>query len=752
MIALATWETLALLAGALLPGLLLALVGLLLFFAGLGLGRRWPAGSVRRLVQALRDLASGRPVRALEDLPPGPAAEVGEEIQRLAAALGERERGGGGHSARLAEALDAFGDRGLLVVDRELRVLAAGEGFARLVGGRPGDFVGHPVAGVFTTESWQTLAAWLTAPEGLTEGGRMNAALRRAAGEPRAVRVAGVVLPGARGEIALLVEVAGDEQESGARLERRLEEARALTDAVAEAIVVVRDGVVVALSSGAERWLGSAVLGERLERLLAAEDLLLALDRVGRAQGGESVEPFHCWVVPPAPQDPRRVEARAVPCHHDGGPAVALALRAAAARLPRPRRSRDNEARLLALLETLTDGFVLLTPAPGDGWQVSLVNPHTTRLLGGSPALDPGMNEEDLARVLEGCLGTPAGSLREFLAAPPAAAAEPRTRVVEPAGAPPRSIELSLRAVRTAEGRLIGKVLVLRDVTAQRRRERRLAGSAEQLEHSRRTLQKAYEDLAAANRNLEQRSGELARMNKELVELDRTRAQLLANISHELQTPLVSIRGYTQMVLEGRLGKINEEQRRGLEVAVRNVDRMVEMISALLAYARSEKAEPADPEPTDPRPVLAEVLDRHRENAAAHEITIEARPVPEGLWLMAEQEALLQVLDNLVANAIKYNRRGGKVEVGFSAEEGPWVELAVRDTGLGIAADEVGKVFDRFYRARNATGISGTGTGLATVRNLVEQHGGRIEEKLCGFGGRLQVLTGRARKVRCSPP
>ena len=727
MIALAAWESLALLAGTLLPGVALALVGVLLFLAGLRVGRRWPPGAVRRLAQALRDLSAGGWEADLDDLRDGPAGEVAEEIRRLAASLRQAGREGRARSARLLEALEAFGDRGLLLLDRELVVQAASEGLARIVGGRPADFIGRPVAGIFTAESWKTLAAWLTDPEALEQSACQRGELRRADAEPSAVRLVVTAVPGSEREIALLVEMADEDEARSARLERDLAEARALSDAVAEAIVVIQQGRVVSLSGGAEAWLGGEVIGERLERLLAAEDLLLALDRVGRAEAGEKVEPFRCWIVPPAPHDPRRVEVRPVPCHHGAAPAVALALRVAAAREPRPRHSRDNQARLLALLETLTEGFVLLTPAAGEGWQVSLVNPHTRRLLGGARELVPGAGEQVLAEILDDCLGARTGSFREFLAAPPSAIGEPRTRVVEVAGPPPRSIEVSLRAVRTGEGELIGKVLVLRDVSAQRRRERQLAGSAQRLEQSRRSLQQAYEELSAANRNLEQRSEELARMNRELVELDRTRAQLLANISHELQTPLVSIRGYTQMVLEGRLGKINEEQRRGLEVAVRNVDRMVEMISALLAYARSEKAEPADPEPIDPRPVLAEVLDRHRESAAAQEVSLVAETVPEGLWLMAEQEALLQVLDNLVANAIKYNRRGGRVTVSITAGQGPWVELSVADTGLGIAPDEVDKVFDRFYRARNAAGIAGTGIGLATVRNLVEQHGGRIE-------------------------
>lgn len=746
MIAL-VWESFGDAGLGLLFGLLLALVALLLVALGVRLGRRWPGRSDRTLVRALRELAAGRLEVDLEIDGNDPSAELGRAVEDLIRSLRERQRHHDHRARLLGDALETFPGRALMLLDKELRVHLAGESLARLVGGRPMDFDDQPASSLFTSESWASLLPLVTDREKMREGIVAEAVLLRAGGEPVPVRVqAADVLYPEEGLLFLLEQVSG-EGAPGEDLSERLAAAEGLLDGIGDGIAVVREKRFVSVSSAARRWLGEGGDERGLEEILPAEDLLLALDRVSRAEKGEAVEPFRSWIISSrSGLPPRRMEIAPVPYRHEGRPAAALIFRAVEKDVVSPRRYMENQARLLAVLETVADGFVLLTPPPSGSawWQVSLTNPRTASLLGLEEGFPLGASEQQLRAVMAPSFKDPL-ALTAFLdecREDPGARREAVLELAAPGG---RSLELSARPVLGHEGQLIGRVLVLRDVTRHRLRERELTTSAEQLGRSRNSLQRAYEELSSVNRNLRRKAEELAKMNEELVELDRIRSQLLANVSHELQTPLVSIRGYTQMVLEGRLGRINEEQRRGLEVAVRNVDRMVEMISTLLAYARSESKDSVETEPTDPAPILEEVFERHRESAAAGGITLERKIEDDGLRLLAEKDGLLQVLDNLVGNAIKYNRSGGGVEVSVAPGPEGFATIEVRDTGIGIPEDEASKIFERFYRGRGAAGISGTGIGLATVRNLVHQHEGRITlESQPGKGSTFRILWPRA--------
>jgi hypothetical protein len=207
---------------------------------------------------------------------------------------------------------------------------------------------------------------------------------------------------------------------------------------------------------------------------------------------------------------------------------------------------------------------------------------------------------------------------------------------------------------------------------------------------------------------------------------------------------LVSIRGYTQMILEGRLGRINDEQRRGLEVALRNVDRMVDLINKLLGLARAEAGAPVQPTAVDPGEIAAEVLERHQAAARRRTVQLEAHIEEPGARVAAEREGLVQVLDNLVGNAIKFNRAGGRVLVSVQAGQPGFIRLDVSDTGVGIPPEEQGRVFERFYRGRGAAGAPGSGIGLATVKTIVTRHGGTIElESTPGQGSVFRVLWPR---------
>jgi signal transduction histidine kinase len=125
--------------------------------------------------------------------------------------------------------------------------------------------------------------------------------------------------------------------------------------------------------------------------------------------------------------------------------------------------------------------------------------------------------------------------------------------------------------------------------------------------------------------------------------------------------------------------------------------------------------------------LLADVFARHRPAAERQGLALDQSLEGEGWRLRADPDALDRVLDNLISNAIKFNRPGGEVSVRLRPSGEGMALIEVGDSGLGIPEEEQQRVFERFYRGREATRVSGTGIGLATVRELVEAHGGRIE-------------------------
>lgn len=678
------------------------------------------------LERVLRSWAAGQwealPQVAADD----PAAEAAglalDVVRRLRERPGRADR----RSSQINEALEAFGDHGLVILDRDLVVRIASQGFARMTRERLIDLEGRPIKASLEADSYKDLAALVTDLRRERKPFRTELTLTTREGNSFAARVHGAFAPEPAEGLALLFE-AGPAVAAGEDPREALERQRAILNALADGVIVVRGGEILEANPAVENWLGGPLIGTRLRDRLAAEDLLLVLERVARAEQGETVDPLSCRMLPIAREGKvREVELHAVPTVMNGRRAAAVTLRDRTLERRADRRALLQEARLVAVLEAVGEGLALFTPpaAPGQAWRVGLVN---QRLV-------------DFARLdgatLVGCPEPEFRSLIAYQFENPAAIAALLDRGArEPSGVHQGSFELAgggaldvtLRPVKSHDGEALGRILVIRDISHHKERERQMVADAAALARSKESLQEAYDQLARLNEDLERKSGELDRLNRELVDLDRARAHVLADVSHELQTPLVSIRGYTQMILEGRLGKINDEQRQGLSAALRNVDRMVELISNLLALARSERPVPLKPELLAASPVIAEVLERQAGRAQSHEVTLESRIDDPNALITAEREGLVQVLDNLVSNGIKFNRPGGRVVVSLQSGPNGYVEIRVADTGIGINAEDRERVFERFYRGRQAAGISGSGIGLATVKNILDRHGAHVE-------------------------
>ena len=233
--------------------------------------------------------------------------------------------------------------------------------------------------------------------------------------------------------------------------------------------------------------------------------------------------------------------------------------------------------------------------------------------------------------------------------------------------------------------------------------------------------------LALILREGDRLSGMLAVQNERLRTLDRLKDDFVSAVSHELRTPLTSIRGYLELVLDPEEDKLSEQQRRFLGVVDRNSERLLRLVGDLLFVAQVEAGQLGiDLEAVDLNAIIDDATQSAQPLAREKKIALvlEAQPLPT---ISGDRSRLAQLLDNLVSNALKFTPAGGTVIVRARVEDGT-VVLEVEDTGIGIAADDQARLFDRFFRTSEASAqaIQGTGLGLAIAKAIVEGHGGSI--------------------------
>lgn len=293
-----------------------------------------------------------------------------------------------------------------------------------------------------------------------------------------------------------------------------------------------------------------------------------------------------------------------------------------------------------------------------------------------------------------------------------------------------RAVDVSIGDARTRLALILGAALlllymslfpILRRITRQlETRNRRLRENA--AEHERLL---ASERAARAEAEAAQRM--LSEQNQRLRELDQLKDEFVSLVSHELRTPLTSIRGYLELLLEEG-GELQDEQRRFLEIVDRNSERLLRLVSDLLFLAQIEAGKLAiDVSMVDLAEIVDECVETWSPVAAARGVALTCAP-DELPKLQGDRTRLVQVLDNLVSNALKFTPRGGRVEVRLAAADGV-AAVEVEDTGLGIPAAEQQQLFERFFRSSSATkhAIPGSGLGLTITKAIVEHHGGRIE-------------------------
>jgi two-component system phosphate regulon sensor histidine kinase PhoR len=229
----------------------------------------------------------------------------------------------------------------------------------------------------------------------------------------------------------------------------------------------------------------------------------------------------------------------------------------------------------------------------------------------------------------------------------------------------------------------------------------------------------------------------------ELKKLDQVRRDFVANISHELRTPLSILRGYIETLLDNPKTS-SEELTRILRVMERHSNRLELLVEDLLTLAQVESGNPDLQLGTvDLASFLKETIHDWEKKLASKQLNIIVNVAPDFSTIHADPTRLQEALYNLLDNAVKYSRKRGEIRLSTRQRDSE-IELAVSDDGIGIAKEDLPRIFERFYRAdkaRSPDSVRGTGLGLAIVKHIAQLHGGRVEaDSELGKGTTIRVL------------
>ena len=273
-------------------------------------------------------------------------------------------------------------------------------------------------------------------------------------------------------------------------------------------------------------------------------------------------------------------------------------------------------------------------------------------------------------------------------------------------------VDISLSVLKDSNGETTGSIGVIRDITERKQAEKEL---------------------------------------KETMEL---KSQFISTVSHELRTPLAAIKEGLGIVLDGVTGRINKKQKKFLGITKRNADRLGDLINDVLDFQRLGAGKTKlDIQSHDIKEVLSEVQETMALFAKKYDVELSFASADDLSKAEFDRAKVIQVLTNLVSNAIKFIPEGGRASVDVQRRDADWV-ISVSDTGMGIPKEALPKIFERFYRVnRRGKQIQGTGLGLAIVHKIVMLHGGRIEvESQIDQGTTFTVFLPLEVKTSPEPP
>lgn len=226
--------------------------------------------------------------------------------------------------------------------------------------------------------------------------------------------------------------------------------------------------------------------------------------------------------------------------------------------------------------------------------------------------------------------------------------------------------------------------------------------------------------------DLRQSLAALKDAHQQLKGLDNLKSEFISSISHELRTPLVSMTGYLHMMLDEKLGKLTDLQREGLEVSVKSLKRLTNLIEKMLFFAAQQKKREPNPSEFPVLDLLNHCARMMSPVAEERKIEIKTEVEADLPHARADEDKITQVLINLLDNAIKFSPEGGIIQLrARRGRKKEMIEVLVIDRGKGISAEEQEKIFNKFWQGERATGErrKGLGLGLALVKKILEEHG-----------------------------
>jgi signal transduction histidine kinase len=245
---------------------------------------------------------------------------------------------------------------------------------------------------------------------------------------------------------------------------------------------------------------------------------------------------------------------------------------------------------------------------------------------------------------------------------------------------------------------------------------------------------------------IEEATKELRTSNEQLHRLDEAKDEFVSMASHQLRTPLTSVKGYISMVLEGDVGKISKMQRQLLEEAFTSSERMVHLINDFLNVSRLQTGKfIIEARPTDLAKIVSQEVESLQTTANAHDLKLHYKAPSSPPILTIDESKVRQVIMNFIDNSIYYSREHTTIDIKLIVENGDAV-LTVTDTGIGVPKAEQSHLFTKFFRATNARRQrpDGTGVGLFLSKKVINAHGGSIvfesvEDEGSTFGFRLPI-------------
>lgn len=266
---------------------------------------------------------------------------------------------------------------------------------------------------------------------------------------------------------------------------------------------------------------------------------------------------------------------------------------------------------------------------------------------------------------------------------------------------------------------------------------------------------RAVQQIKDLNANLEQRidaaTKELRASNAQLQKLDEAKDEFISMASHQLRTPLTSIKGYISMLMEGDVGKVSDEQKHLLQEAFVSSERMVRLIGDFLNVSRLQTGKfIIEKHPVDVAQIVQRELEVLEPNASSRGLAFIYQKPKKLPFLLLDENKFQQVIMNFADNAIYYSKEKAAIKVSLKVVGGS-VEFTVKDNGIGVPVEQQDQLFNKFFRATNARQQrpDGTGVGLFLAKKVIDAHGGEIifsskENKGSTFGFRLPIEPLRA--------